>query len=397
MKKHKNILWWSSIIIICILGFFARLYAVNTIQYELNHDTLNYHNMANNFIEKGVLGYSTKGKAEVPNAYITPGYPLFLSAVYSVFGSTEAEDIYAVKVIQAILSSLTILLVFLIGEKIMNKLVGIIAAIFMLLYPSFLVVSALHLTETLYTFLFILYLYLQITAFIKNKKWLHLITGLSFGIAVMVRPAIFPMFIVIYLYKIIIEKDKKNTFISMLFFLAGLLTVMLPWWIRNYVLFGKIILLCTQTGNPLIAGAYPPEFAPRAYPPIEEQLSAAINAILTGFREHPKEYIKWFTIDKLNLIFKNVYLIDFLPKLKPMIILHYFCVILGGIGIFAGTLSKNARIIAAYAIMTIGVQLLFVPESRYAFPIMPMLMLLSSYLLVKTGEFTGGKIKCLKH
>ena len=38
--------------------------------------------MAKNFLENGFLGYGIGEIAKEPNAYITPGYPLFLSFIY---------------------------------------------------------------------------------------------------------------------------------------------------------------------------------------------------------------------------------------------------------------------------------------------------------------------------
>jgi len=391
MEKLKKYIWVAIVVILCIIAFIARINAINMVQNVRGSDMRNYHNMANNFIENGILGYSNDGKALEPNAHVTPGYPLFLSAVYCIFGENEAEDMYAVKIVQAVLSTLTVLVVFLIGKKICNNFVGLIAAMFMVMYPTFLIVATLHLTETLYIFLFVVYLYIQLIAFDTNKKWIHFITGIIFGLAVMVRPVIFPMVLVIYLYKWIVNGEKR-VIKGLLFFILGLLIIMLPWWIRNIVLFNDFIVLCTQTGNPMFAGAYPPEFSPKSYPPIEEQFDAAIEAIITGFVEHPKEYIKWFTIDKFKLIFDKMYLMGFMPQLKFMINIHKVCVYVGILSALFGLFRKNVNVLALYVIMLIIAHLLSVPESRYAMTIMPLLMLLTAYIFVHIVKVLWKKL-----
>lgn len=378
MKKYlEGIL----IVLIFVSGLMFRMHAVNTIEYKMEYDTLNYHMTAKNLIENGIFGYEKNGTfAKEPNAYITPGYPLFLAGVYSAFGESEAEDIYAAKVVQAVLSAATIIFVYFIAKRLGGIVCAIIASGFMLLYPSFLVVAAYHLTETLYTFLFVFYLYLQIIAFDKEKKWLHTLTGFVFGLAVLVRPTIFPFFIVIYLYRMIFEKDRL-ALKSLLFFAIGLIAVMLPWWIRNVVTLGEFILLCTQAGNPLLGGAYPPQFAPSSYPQ-ENQLAEGIRVIIDGFRYQTTEYLHWFTVGKFTKIFGQIYLIGLMPELENMVPIHFLVVALGCVAMLFAFAKKEIRIISLYTFMLIAVQLLFIPESRYAFSIMPLLMILASYFIV---------------
>lgn len=155
---------------------------------------------------------------------------------------------------------------------------------------------------------------------------------------------------------------------------------MCPWWIRNFLVTGKFILLCTQAGNPLIGGAYPPGFSGNMHIG-ENQLVEGIKIIINGFINHPYEYIKWFTIGKLKLIFGGVYLAGFLPELKKFCIVHYISLILGGVSVICSILKNNVRILAEYVIMLTAIQLAFIPELRYAFPIMSVLMIFSGYAI----------------
>ena len=316
MKKIEKI----SLIIIILVAFTLRIYAVNKVEYKMEWDTLNYHNMAKNFLENGFLGYGIGEIAKEPNAYITPGYPLFLSSIYGITDNGGEYGVFAVKIVQALLGTFTVMLIFLIAKKVGGFIAGIISAVFAVVYPSFLVVTAYHLTETLYNFVFCLYLYLQLISFEKNNKYMHLFTGFIFGIVVMVRPTIFPLFFVIYLIELL--WNRKREYVKyFIYFTIGLLIIMIPWWIRNYLITDRFILLCTQAGNPLIGGAYPPGFSGDMHVG-GNQLKEGIKIIINGFINHPYEYIKWFTIGKLKLIFGGVYLSGFLPQLKIFCIVH---------------------------------------------------------------------------
>jgi len=365
------------LVIIILMAFSLRIYAIDKVEYKMEWDTLNYHNMAKNFIENGFLGYGINEVATKPNAYITLGYPLFLSFIYSVTDGGNEYGIFTVKMVQALLGTVTVMFIFFIAKKIGGLIAGIISAVFAAVYPAFLVVTAYHLTETLYNFVFCMYLYLQLIAFEKDKKIIHLISGFTFGIVVMVRPTIFPLFAAIYFVEFLLK--RKREYIScFLYFVIGLLIIMIPWWIRNYLVTGEFVLLCTQAGNPLIGGAYPPGFSGDMHVG-GNQLEEGIKIIINGFINYPYEYIKWFTIGKLKIIFGKVYLAGFLPELKIFCIVHYASLFLGFVGAICSILKNNVRILAEYVIMLTVLQLAFIPEQRYAFSIMSVLMILSGY------------------
>ena len=379
-NRIKSAIEYILITAVIILALCLRIHSINTIQYKMEYDALNYHNMANQFLEKGFLGYPLWSlPKDMPNAYVTPGYPLFLSLIYKIVGNGQELGIMAVKFVQAILSTLSVLIIYLIGKRIKSPIVGIIAAVMASIYPTFLVVTAYHLTETLYLFVFLLYLYLQIISNQKNSKLLNFITGIIFGAAVLVRPTVFPLFIVVYLFEYFINKNKK-ALKNMIFFILGLVLIMLPWWIRNIVTMGEFILLCTQSGNPLLGGAYPPWIEHPSFSP-ENQTAQAIEAIINGFRYHTADYLYWFTWGKLKIIYGTQYLVGMLELPDFIKCIHIISISLGTIGIIVSIFKKEIRLIALYLVMLTCLQLLFIPESRYAFPIMPLFMILTGYVI----------------
>ncbi len=383
-----------SIFIVCLSGIlltalFLRLhFALNMNHPPLKNDAYNYDVMAKNFLDKGYLGYtdsySLHRPALIPNAVITPGYPLFLSAVYAVFGYKDGSPLVAVRIIQAIIGSLSCFLIYLIGVRIKNRKVGLIGAFIYAIYPSFVWATTLILTETLYNFMFLLYLYIQFILLenlrLKRNAFL---CGLLFAFAVMVRPTVMPLIIIPFVYKYIKDRDLAilKTF---LYTLAGILAVMIPWWIRNVLSLHKFVLLATQTGNPLIAGTFPYfQNIDLSKYNVGNQLEAGIGYIIEGFKTQPLLYLKWFTIGKFTLLFNDPWFNppqDF-TTLSGLKILHCFIISFGWFGVLYSFIKREHMLISLYIVLLTGLQLLFVPEARYTHSIIPLLIILTASIM----------------
>lgn len=356
-----------------IAGFYMRIMYVYKEPPKFSADAVSYDAMTKQFIEKGILGY----KSDKPNANVTPGYPLFLAAVYSTAGYQKHEPFTAVRLVQAVLGTASIFLIYLIGTHVANRKVGLIAAVIYAVYPTFLYSISLLLTEVLYTFLFLLYFWLQLKALQSMNRWLSIAAGAAFALAVLTRPAIFPLFIVPFVYQWIVTREKK-VISSFIYTTAAVVVCMLPWWIRNFVDFGKVILLSTGSANPLYVGAFP-HMQGWKYVPREQQFSKGIEVIINGFLTQPIVYLKWFTLGKLNIIFGKPWFDHYL--FKTFLPVHQIIMVLGWLGVILAVLEKRIRFIALYIILMTGIQLMFIPERRYAYSIIPLLIVLSAYIL----------------
>ena len=115
---------------IVLLGFVVRLAYVLTLEpRSLWFDGERYSRLAAGLLEHG--GYLTdQGR---PTAYWPPGYPLFLAAVYRLFG----VDIVAVRVAQCLLGAATIAVVHRIATKVLDRAGARLAALATALYPLF--------------------------------------------------------------------------------------------------------------------------------------------------------------------------------------------------------------------------------------------------------------------
>lgn len=367
-----------SISILVIVALLLRLKFV----FGMNHsplvtDALNYDVMTRQFLDKGFLGYI----ADKPNAYITPGYPFFLSLIYLIFGYKAGSPITQVRVVQSLFGALTCLVVYFIGKKAKNKTVGFTAAAVYAVYPTFVWSPSLILTETIYNFFFLLYIYLQVRILETKSNLSSFVCGLIFAVAVLIRPVIFPLLAVPFIYHYYVTRDKRVVRIFA-YTAAGVILVMIPWWIRNLVVMEKFILLATQTGNPFIAGMFPYfDKIDISHYNVKNQVAEGLRMLFEGLRTQPLLFIKWFTIGKLNFIFGYSW---FYPEkgftfLSSIWLLHFVIIVLGWLGVLFSMIKGRLRVISLFAIILTLFQLLFVPDARYAYSIMPLLIVLMAY------------------
>lgn len=142
-----------------------------------------------------------------------PGYPLFLRAIYEVFGP---RNYLAVFIIQGIISAITAGLIFLVAEKAAGMRAAVIAASIAAVYPNFLVYNLTTMSETLGLLFAVLILYLLVSDTGDSVK--AVAAALLLVAACAVRP------VLIYFWPGMLAGLKKRT----LFIVATFLLVT-PW------------------------------------------------------------------------------------------------------------------------------------------------------------------------
>jgi len=157
----------------------------------LGWDGVRYDWIATNVINGKGFGYYPNK----PDAWRPPGYPFFIMSVYKLFG----KKYFLVRLFQAIFSSLTILMVYLIALKISNKLSALSAALICTFYYDAVTFPLLFYSETLFTFCIsgVLYLLYNFNRFDDKSKlfqWGYIIlTGICIAYTIMVRPILMPI------------------------------------------------------------------------------------------------------------------------------------------------------------------------------------------------------------
>jgi len=184
-----------------LVAFAVRLYFIWKFPFYDAGDTPIYQELAHNWLAHGVYGLTILGKITAVDIR-TPGYPVFLAAIYSVFG----ESARAVMIAQAVIGVLTCVLVAAIAAvlapKMSRRRVALAALWLAAICPFTANYTAVVLTETLTTFLTALALLVLIEAFRQENlgppldpasrgmsagmRWL--LSGIVVGFGTLVRP-----------------------------------------------------------------------------------------------------------------------------------------------------------------------------------------------------------------
>ena len=200
---------------------------------DLRGDLL-HHRVAVNIVN----GHGFVMNVGEPYSFNPPGYAYFLAGSYVLFGKTW----FTIAFIQSSLSMLSVVCVYLIASKIYNRLSALISASFMSFYPYSVYHSSRVMDTTLFTFMMLVSVALVIYYWrTRNlKSWIFI--GLVMGLACLVRTTMLAVCIGVFMWLIVVlgfSKGKK----SLLACGLGIVCIVLPWTIRNFVVEREFIFI----------------------------------------------------------------------------------------------------------------------------------------------------------
>lgn len=197
-------------------------------------------------------GYSLEGD---PSAAREPGYAMFfLVPTYFIFG----HSILAVQIIQTILSLVMIGGVYRIGEKLMSPLAGLIGAFLLAINLSSIIYVGEILTENFYTFTLFVGVITFLIAVQKKSQWIFFVSGLIFGLATLTRFNTALIFMILFFVLWIIQKSFKKAFTRSLLVGLGIVLMVTPWIVRNYIQFDQFVPGRMGSGKIIWSGSYVP-------------------------------------------------------------------------------------------------------------------------------------------
>ncbi|MCK4401086.1 glycosyltransferase family 39 protein [bacterium] len=238
------------IVFILLLSFLIRIAYILTLDNTLltGPDAGMYDKLAANFLSgKGLI--LNDGRCSFRPCL----FPLFLAGVYSLFG----HSYLAAKIILAVISSFTCLLIYWLGKESFNKSTGLIAMGISAIYPKFVYYSAQLCTETLYMF-FLVLSFLFLIKYRHSLFFFHImLAGMFFALASLTRSILFAFFPLVLIWLVIGMKSKKKAFMHFLVFAFTILLTMSPWIGRNYRLHHAFVPTTTEGGYSFWIGSNP--------------------------------------------------------------------------------------------------------------------------------------------
>jgi 4-amino-4-deoxy-L-arabinose transferase-like glycosyltransferase len=304
------------LVLVLLLGVALRFLDVagTVVDHPFRSDAAVYYKTAYNLNTYGVYSHDInesdgRESAPQPDAFVTPGYPLFLTLF--VDRPPEPSIFHEVELWQALIGSVTLLLVFYLFWQLAGYAVGLLAMLLTAISPHQVDTTLFMVTETWFTLLLMAALAAFAARLAGPRRFLPalLAAGALLGAAALTRPILefFPPFLAAMLF---LAHPRRQALKGGAVLLAGFLLLWLPWLVRNEVSIGKAgdssVMIDTLTAgmypdfeyehNPASL-ARPSRWDPR-FVEINKDLGSALHEIGRRFREHPGEELEWYLVGK---------------------------------------------------------------------------------------------------
>ncbi len=166
-----------------------------------------------------------------PDAARTPGYPLFLLP-FVTYPPTD-DMLRTITITQAILSSLAILIVFIIAYRLIHPIPALFCALFVAVSPQLIIADYYLLTESLFTFVLLVAIASFACADSSNYRSWMLVTGITLGIAALIKPTMLYSLVFVLPATYLIYRRNSTALTKCLLIALGFAVIYSPWYIRN--------------------------------------------------------------------------------------------------------------------------------------------------------------------
>lgn len=196
------------------------------------YDSDGYERRALNLLHYHVFS-SSEYPPFVPDLDRTPIYPGFIAGLYAVFGQAPI----VVVLFQIWLGSCTAMLTYALARALrLSYCVGAIAALAVALEPISIMTANRILTETLFTFVLVLSLWLLVSYWRTSNMWMLIGAAISFGCLSLVRPVsqFLPLVLLPLFGGAMWRSAWRKLVLAMLVFVVLSMSLTYSWAYRNY-------------------------------------------------------------------------------------------------------------------------------------------------------------------
>jgi tetratricopeptide (TPR) repeat protein len=346
-----------------------------------------------------------------------PFYPYFLGIIYKLFG----HNYFIPRLIQHLIGSLSVILIYFLARKLFDRKVAILSAVLSSIYGVLIYFEDELLLDFLLVFFGVLLVLLLYRAEEKPKSSRFFTAGLVASLFAITRPniLIFIPFVLVWIL-FLLKVNLKRKIVFSLFFLIGFFMLILPVTVRNYLVGKDFVLISSQGGINFYIGNNPQADGTSAFlPPYGDdwEYQDAAYEVQGGIGKIPRPsevsdyYLKKgtnFIIRSpqkfLSLFVKKAYLfwnsfessnnqdIYFFRRYSSLIrILPVGFWIIGPLSLVGILLSlKSWRkyfLVLTFVLSYSFSVLLFFVNSRFRLPVLPFLIVLSSFALIQLFEY----------
>jgi 4-amino-4-deoxy-L-arabinose transferase-like glycosyltransferase len=213
-------------------------------------DGIGYDMIARNLLAGN--GFVLDGR---PTAFRPPGYPAFLALIYALGG-----DWAVLRVIQAFLGAATVWVTYKLAMLAFSQhRLALLAALFVALHPVLLYLTGLIYPESLAILLITLAIWLLMV--LTRERFPNIGGLVLFGVLlsaiVLLRPGMLVFAVLGIGWFWMAHRERKGSFAKAILILLVLILCILPWTLRNYLVFGEFIPLATEGGVTFWGGNHP--------------------------------------------------------------------------------------------------------------------------------------------
>ncbi len=209
-----------------------------------------YHGIAVNLAQG--QGYSLDGQ---PTARYGPGYPIFLASVYTLVGTHPP----AARIANAVVGGLLCAVLAAFAMTLWGASAGFVTGMLAALYYPFIQLPPYLLTENLYLPLFAIATWLTWRIVVtKESLTAAILSGALWGIAALTRSVALPLAFLCSLWLLVRRKVLTSCLL-----LGALLLTLLPWVVRNYLVFHAFVPTELSVGHNFYLAFGPPGNEPR--------------------------------------------------------------------------------------------------------------------------------------
>lgn len=343
-------------------------------------------------------------------AYRPPLYPALLALAFTVFGN-HIDVAYG---LQAALHGLTVGLTYVLGRHLLDRFFAVIAAILTGVSVGLTCLVGFVMTETLQTLLVVLgMLVLLRWAQEWSPRWAAA-TGLIWGLAILAKGTNLAVLAVAIataplLWSSGLQQTQARRWLSGVGIIAAVMALtILPWTVRNLLLFERPVAVSTNIGIQLYVATLDPitfdRGDPRMMAVVNEAASLGLNEAATDalflrrglerfvaepflhLLRAPRNAIRSWELpprDALEYLKPTVMYNDLL-EYRSLVWLHYLTLTLAAAGLVRGAWNRDSVLILLWTV-PVAVSLVYSPFwviYRFTAPALPMLYLSAAYALV---------------
>jgi 4-amino-4-deoxy-L-arabinose transferase-like glycosyltransferase len=180
-----------------------------------------------------------------------PGYPMFIAAVYALFGT----NLVALRVVESIVATVFVGLVAAVGTSLFGPVAGLISAALAALEPILVLLPATQYSENVLLLLLGLAFAASFAAWRRGGWWRWAATGALFGLAILTRPnvtALLPGFVVGF--ALVHRRERRSWVSPLLAAAAAAVLVVSPWIVRNHRVHHRWYFVISTSGRNLWLG-----------------------------------------------------------------------------------------------------------------------------------------------